>query len=149
MRYCDLISATRSNWSSWTLFFNSEEEVKMTAVTLCGEDFSLASQCLALCQTLVSEGKAFTFSLKIDSKSKVTQGPSQSGCNNPRRWNVNSHGFQYSQTLVTPKIVLYNKALAALKTFGPKKSIKALVSAKTFGPKKIYKMIIKIAPMWI
>ena len=46
----------------------------------------------------------------------------------------------------TKKKVLYNKALAALKTFGPKKSIKALVSAKTFGPKKIYKMIIKIAP---
>ena len=39
----------------------------MTAATLHGEDSSLASQCLALCQTLASQGKAFTFSLKIDS----------------------------------------------------------------------------------
>ena len=39
----------------------------MTAATLHGGDSSLASQCLALCQTLVSQGKAFTFSLKIDS----------------------------------------------------------------------------------
>ena len=43
----------------------------MTAATLCGEDSSLASQCLALCQTLVSQGKAFTFSLKFDSNSKL------------------------------------------------------------------------------
>ena len=68
---------------------------------------------------------------------KVTHGPSQSGCNNPRRWNVNSHGFQYSHTLVTPKIVLYNKALVALMPSGRKKIIKALVSIKTFGPKKM------------
>ena len=44
----------------------------MTAATLCGEDSSLASQCLALCQTLVSPGKAFTFSLKIDSNSTLS-----------------------------------------------------------------------------
>ena len=44
----------------------------MTAATLCGEDSSLASQCLALCQTLVSQGKAFTFSLKIDSNSTLS-----------------------------------------------------------------------------
>ena len=55
-----------------SLFFNSEEEVKMTAATLSGEDTSLASQCLALCQTLVSQGKAFTFSLKIDSNSTLS-----------------------------------------------------------------------------
>ena len=44
----------------------------MTAATLCGEDSSLASQCLALCQTLVSQGKAFTFPLKIDSNSTLS-----------------------------------------------------------------------------
>ena len=44
----------------------------MTAATLHGEDSSLASQCLALCQTLVSQGKAFTFSLKIDSNSTLS-----------------------------------------------------------------------------
>ena len=60
-------AATCSIRCSLTLFFNSEEEVKMTAATLHGEDSSLASQCLALCQTLASQGKAFTFSLKIDS----------------------------------------------------------------------------------
>ena len=44
----------------------------MTAATLSGEDSSLASQCLALCQKLVSQGKAFTFSLKIDSNSTLS-----------------------------------------------------------------------------
>ena len=44
----------------------------MTAATLSGEDSSLASQCLALCQTLVSQGKAFTFSLKMDSNSTLS-----------------------------------------------------------------------------
>ena len=44
----------------------------MTAATLCGEDSSLASQCLAFCHTLVSQGKAFTFSLKIDSNSTLS-----------------------------------------------------------------------------
>ena len=44
----------------------------MTPATLHGEDSSLASQCLALCQTLVSQGKAFTFSLKIDSNSTLS-----------------------------------------------------------------------------
>ena len=44
----------------------------MTAATLSGEDSSLASQCLALCQALVSQGKAFTFSLKIDSNSTLS-----------------------------------------------------------------------------
>ena len=44
----------------------------MTAATLSGENSSLASQCLALCQKLVSQGKAFTFSLKIDSNSTLS-----------------------------------------------------------------------------
>ena len=44
----------------------------MTAATLSGEDSSLASQCLALRQTLVSLGMAFTFSLKIDSNSDLS-----------------------------------------------------------------------------
>ena len=39
----------------------------MTTVTLLGEDSSLASQCLAFCQALASQGKALSFSLKIDS----------------------------------------------------------------------------------
>ena len=40
----------------------------MTAVTAPnGEDSSLASQCLAFCQALASQGKAFSFSIKIDS----------------------------------------------------------------------------------
>ena len=39
----------------------------MTAASLHGEDSSLASQCLAFCQALASQGKAFSFSLKIDS----------------------------------------------------------------------------------
>ena len=44
----------------------------MTAATLSGEDSSLASQCLALCKKLVSQGKAFTFSLKINSNSTLS-----------------------------------------------------------------------------
>ena len=39
----------------------------MTAASLHGEDSSLASQCLVFCQALASQGKAFSFSLKIDS----------------------------------------------------------------------------------
>ena len=35
---------------------------------MCGEGSSLASQCLAFCQALASQGKAFNFSLNIDSK---------------------------------------------------------------------------------
>ena len=38
-----------------------------TADTMCGDDSSLASQCLAFCQALASQGKAFSFSLKINS----------------------------------------------------------------------------------
>ena len=37
------------------------------AATPNGQDSSLASQCLAFCQALVSQGKAFSFSIKIDS----------------------------------------------------------------------------------
>ena len=37
------------------------------AATPNGEDSSLASQCLAFCQALASQGKAFSFSIKIDS----------------------------------------------------------------------------------
>ena len=36
---------------------------------MCEEESSLTSQCLAFCQTLASQGKAFTFSLKINSTS--------------------------------------------------------------------------------
>ena len=39
----------------------------MAAATVCGEQSSLTSQCLAFCQALASQGKAFSFSLKIDS----------------------------------------------------------------------------------
>ena len=39
----------------------------MTADTMCGEGSSLASQCLAFCQALASQGQAFNFSLKIGS----------------------------------------------------------------------------------
>ena len=38
----------------------------MVAATVC-EQSSLTSQCLAFCQALASQGKAFSFSLKIDS----------------------------------------------------------------------------------
>ena len=48
-------------------FLNSEENVKMAAATLCEEETSLASQCLAFCQALASQGKAFKFSLAINS----------------------------------------------------------------------------------
>ena len=46
-------------------FHNSEEEVKMTADMTGGD--SLASQCLAFCQTLASQGMDFHFSLTINS----------------------------------------------------------------------------------
>ena len=39
----------------------------MAAATMCEEESSLTSQCLAFCQALASQGKAFTFSLKINS----------------------------------------------------------------------------------
>ena len=39
----------------------------MAAATLCEEETSLASQCLAFCQALASQGKAFKFSLAINS----------------------------------------------------------------------------------
>ena len=39
----------------------------MTAATLCGEETPLVSQCLAFCQALAGQGKAFNFSLKIGS----------------------------------------------------------------------------------
>ena len=39
----------------------------MTAATLCGEETALVSQCLAFCQALAGQGKAFNFSLKIGS----------------------------------------------------------------------------------
>ena len=35
---------------------------------MCGEGSSLASQCLAFCQALASQGKAFNISLNINSK---------------------------------------------------------------------------------
>ena len=39
----------------------------MAAATMCEEESSLTSQCLAFCQALASQGKAFTFSLEINS----------------------------------------------------------------------------------
>ena len=48
-------------------FLNSEDQVKMTAEWSNRADSSLASQCLAFCQALASQGKDFSFSLTINS----------------------------------------------------------------------------------
>ena len=48
-------------------FHNSEEQVKMAADLSSAVDSTLASQCMAFCQALASQGKDFSFTLKIDS----------------------------------------------------------------------------------
>ena len=48
-------------------FISSDILQKMSAPIASEDDLSLASQCLALCQTLAGQGKAFSFSITVGS----------------------------------------------------------------------------------
>ena len=47
---------------------------------MCGEGSFLASQCLAFCKALASQGQAFNFSLKIGSNFSFCLDSGQQGC---------------------------------------------------------------------
>ena len=49
-------------------FISSDILQKMSAPNASEDDLSLASQCLALCQTLAGQGKAFSFSVTVGEK---------------------------------------------------------------------------------